>query len=145
MAKKTVSINASMNQTYQVQTSVGGKISYIDQPENAGGSNAGPTPLETLMFALAGCICHIARIVAHQRKINLHGMEVRVEGDLDTDFLMGKTKQGRAGFNSIRLFVKIDADLSSEQKQEFLDEVDSRCPVSESLLNATSVQVALEK
>ncbi|MEZ5578014.1 MAG: hypothetical protein R3F36_05055 [Candidatus Competibacteraceae bacterium] len=33
----------------------------------------------------------------------------------------------------------IDADMTREEKEEFLHEVDRRCPVSENLLNATPI------
>jgi putative redox protein len=108
-----------------------------------GGTDAGPTPLEYLFCALAGCIASIARIVAHQQRIQLRGMEVVVEGDLDVDSLLGKTRENRSGFVGVRVRAKIDADLSVEQKREFLKEVDERCPVSDNLRQLTPVVAEL--
>jgi uncharacterized OsmC-like protein len=39
--------------------------------------------------------------------------------------------------------VKVDADLSDEEKKEFLEEVDRRCPISDNLMNTTPVEVKL--
>ena len=50
---------------------------------HGGGADKGPTPLEYLFVALAGCIGSIGRIVATQRKLNVRGMEITVEGELD--------------------------------------------------------------
>lgn len=44
-----------------------------------------------------------------------------------------------AGFKRIALNASIDADLSEEQKREFLDTVYNRCPVHDNLLHPTLV------
>ena len=42
------------------------------------------------------------------------------------------------------LTVNLDADLTPEQKKEFLDEVERRCPVSENTSNTTPVHLVIE-
>ena len=79
------------------------------------------------------------RIVATQRKLNVRGMEITVEGELDGEVLMGKSTANRTGFQGLTLTVDVDADMTREEKEEFLHEVDRRCPVSENLLNATPI------
>lgn len=105
----------------------------IDQPKNSGGTDEGPNPLEIFLSSLPACLCAIGRIIAMQRRINLRGIEVEVEGDIDKDFLMGKTTEGRAGFTEIRSFVKIDADLTDEEKTAFLHEIEKRCPIADNM------------
>ena len=39
--------------------------------------------------------------------------------------------------------MKIDADMSSAEKGQFLRDIDARCPISENLQNATPVRVTL--
>ena len=39
--------------------------------------------------------------------------------------------------------MKIDADLTPAEKEKFLHEIDGRCPVSDTLKNATPVNVVL--
>jgi uncharacterized OsmC-like protein len=48
------------------------------------------------------------------------------------------------GFQTIRVKVSIDADMSREAKEKFIHEVDSRCPVSENLLNKTPMEFPVE-
>lgn len=136
---KKVEIRATMGAGMKIECRAGQHVVLIDQPKSGGGTDTGPTPLEYLFCALAGCIGSIGRIVAHQKKITLRGMEVTVAGELDTDTLLGKAKQNRAGFSGITVRVKIDADLTAEQKVEFLREVDERCPVSDNLRQVTRV------
>lgn len=143
MPKKTVSIESRLNEKFVIESDVRGHSLVIDQPANAGGTDTGITPLEMVLASLAGCIGTIGRIVAMQKRIALRGMNIRVEGDLDTDGLLGKPIEGRIGFEGITISVGVDADMSDEEKLAFIHEVDQRCPVSENLLNATPIDVKL--
>ena len=94
-------------------------------------------------MALGGCITAIGRIVAKQRKLNVRGIEVTVEGEIDTDGLLGKPSPHRVGFSAIVVHVRIDADMSVAEKEQFLHDVDARCPISDNLQNAAPVNVVL--
>lgn len=141
MPKKTVVVESRLNEKLLIESDIRGHKVIIDQPANAGGTDTGATPLELLFASLAGCIGTIGRIVAMQKRIDLKGMAIKVEGELDTDGLLGKPIDGRTGFEGITVTVDVDADMTDEEKDAFLHEVDRRCPVSENLLNATPVQV----
>jgi len=143
MPRKSVVVESRLSEKFVIESEIRGHKLVIDQPATAGGGDAGPTPLELLFASLAGCIGTIARLVAMQKRIELRGMHIRVEGPLDTDGLLGKPIEDRVGFEAITITVDIDADLSDEEKDRFIHEVDARCPVSENLLNATPVNVKL--
>jgi len=136
---KTVKINADWKGAMQVDVAARGHTIVIDQPESMGGKDAGANPLEIFLAALGGCMGTIAAIVAKQERIELRGFSIEIEGDIDVDFLMGKTKEGRAGFTEIRAIAKIDADLSDEEKKEFFEIVDSRCPISDNMIYQTKL------
>ncbi|MCK9449524.1 MAG: OsmC family protein [Bacteroidales bacterium] len=112
----------------------------IDQPKAAGGTNQGPNPLEIFLSSLAACICTLGRIIATQKKLNVRAVDVEVEGDIDKDFLMGFTTEGRAGFTEIRTFVTIDADLTQAEKEDLLHEIERRCPIADNLALETSLK-----
>jgi len=139
MPAKTVSVTATMGEKFKIESRIRDHHVVIDQPKQAGGEDAGPTPLEFVFFSLAGCIGSIGRIIAHQKKINLRGMQITVEGSLNTDVLLGKSQEHRVGFESVKVTAKIDADMSLDEKKQFLAEIESRCPVSDNLSNATPV------
>lgn len=143
MSMKTVAVESRLGEKFVIETNIRGHQVVIDQPVNAAGTDAGPTPLELVLVSLAGCIGTIGRIVAMQQRIALRGMEIKVEGDIDTDGLLGKPIEGRIGFESITISVDVDADMTDEEKEAFIHEVDRRCPVSENLLNATPIHVKL--
>lgn len=64
---------------------------------------------------------------------------MKVEGDLDTMVLMGKNTDDRAGFQEIRVVVDVDADMSREEKEKFVQDVELRCPVTDNIKHGSSV------
>jgi uncharacterized OsmC-like protein len=142
-ALKKFQIQAKMGEKFTIESTLGNHVVYVDQAQAAGGDDKGPTPLELLFLSLASCIMTVGRIIARQKRITLRAMEVSVDGDVDMEVLLGKSKANRAGFGGIRVVVKIDADLSPEEKKAFLAELEERCPVSDNLKNATPVSVEL--
>jgi len=140
---KTVKVTAVGPENWLITTKAGIHTALVDQPESLGGNNQGPSPLDYVFISLAGCLITIGKIVAGQRHIDLRGMEVEISGDLNLDVLRGKEQNERAGFQNIIAIVKIDADMSEAEKNEFLEEVDRRCPISDNLMNTTPIQVKL--
>lgn len=138
----TMKVGASMEGTFKTNIDCSHPF-VIDQPKAAGGDDLGPNPLEVFLSTLPACICAIGRIIARQNRIDLRGIEARIEGDIDKDFLMGKTTEGRAGFTAIRSFVKIDADMSDEEKSEFVGEIQKRCPIYDNMANSSTLKAQL--
>ena len=136
---KTIAVNAQMGSGFSIQASINGHELAVDQPESARGSNLGPTPLETFLFAVAGCVGTLGRIIAMQRKLDLRGMQIQAAGDYNPAGLLGKASDDRVGFQQIRISATIDADWSDEEKAAFLDEVCHRCPLHDNISLETDV------
>ncbi|MGM0377996.1 MAG: OsmC family protein [Bacteroidota bacterium] len=113
----------------------------IDEPQNLGGTNAGPNPVEYILAGYAGCINVMGHIIAKEQGIELNGLEIQVEGDLDPDKLFGKPTDARAGYQEIRLKVKPETSASREQLDRWIEEVEARCPVNDNLANSTPIKV----
>ena len=137
--KKTIKVDTIWKGAMRVDSMAGDHMVIIDQPKTMGGKNEGANQMEVFLFALGGCMGTVAAIIANQERINLRKFDVQIQGDMDTDFLLGQTKEGRAGFTEIRVVVDIDADMTDEEKQKFLEKVDFRCPISDNMLNQTKV------
>ncbi len=140
MASMTIKVSALMKDKFRTEIQCSNPF-VIDQPVAAGGNNEGPNPLEVFLSTLPACICAIGRIIANQRKIKLNKIEVKTEGDIDKDFLLGITKEGRAGFTEIRNYVTIDADMTEEEKEAFLHDIESRCPIADNMANTSKLIV----
>jgi putative redox protein len=72
-------------------------------------------------------------------------IEVHIEGEVDTDVFMGKNREARAGFSGIRVLTKIDADMSQEEKEAFVRDIDARCPISDNIHNLTPIKFIVEQ
>ena len=112
MPVKTIRVSGSLDHAFAVSVAAGDHVVRMDQPRHAAGQDLGPTPLELVLAALAGCFGTIGRIVAHQRKFELRGMHFEIEGDYDPDGLLGRRDDVRPGFQALRMKVDLDADLS---------------------------------
>jgi len=144
MATKLVSVDAVQVDGFKIETKSRQHIAIVDQPIAGGGTDLGPTPLEYLFISLAGCVVTIGHIIAKQRRLPVRKIEVHVEGELDTDVFMGKNTAVRAGFSGIHVHTKIDADMSQEEKEAFLRDVDARCPISDNIHNLTPIKFTVE-
>jgi uncharacterized OsmC-like protein len=143
MPVKKIQVEVVQGPSFKTECRAGKHLIVIDQPANAGGTDEGPTPLDVQLMALGGCIAAIGRIVAMQRHLNVHGIKVSLEGELDMDGLLGKPTQHRAGLSAIKAKVAFDADLSREEKTALLHDIDKRCPISDNLSNITPVNIEL--
>ncbi len=144
MAMKTLRATGHMGAGMTIEIMCGEHKVYMDQPKNAGGADLGPAPPELILAAYAGCVGSIGRIIAFQEKITLRGMTFAVEADYDPDCLLGRETTARAGFQEVRLHVKIDADLDDQAKHEFLEKIEKRCPIADNLINPTKLVAVLD-
>lgn len=144
MAIKKVEVTATQTDGYTIETRSRNHVSIVDQPPVMGGKDLGPTPLEYLFVSLAGCIITIGHIMARQQNLPIRNISVRVDGDLDTDVLMGKSTAVRAGFSKIKVITTIDADMSMQEKEKFLRAVDARCPISDNIASLTPIEIIAE-
>jgi putative redox protein len=142
---KHVTVDSKQLNGFTIEAQTRNHKVIIDQPEAGGGQNCGPNPLEYLFFSLAGCIITIGHIIAKQRRLPLRNIQVRVEGDIDTDVLMGKSNAERAGFTGIRVITSIDADMTQAEKEQFLRDIDARCPISDNIHNVSSIELVVEE
>ena len=140
---KTVKVSAKGLEGFLIETKAGTHTAFVDQPPAMGGTDKGPTPLDYVFISLAGCLVTIAKIVANQKKIVLRNVEVEVEGELNLEVLRGQDDTDRAGFKSFKVNMKVDADLTKEEKEKFIEEVDRRCPISDNLMNTTPLEITL--
>jgi len=143
MPAKKVLVEVRQGAGFKTECVAGPHTVVVDQPAAAGGTDEGPTPLDYQLISLGGCITAIGRIIANQRHLPVRSIRVSVEGELNTDRLLGKAAQDRIGFSSIKAVVEIDADLSREEKARLLQEIDGRCPISDNLKNPTPVAIVL--
>ena len=116
----------------------------MDEPPVLLGNNAGSNPVEYLLVALSGCIT--TSIVAHAsaKGITINGVESRYEGDIDLRGFLGLSEDVPVGYQEIRVFFKIDADVSDEQKEEMVQMGLKYSPVFNTISKSAPVAVHLD-
>ncbi len=132
---------SSENPTKVVVETPGGFKMTVDEPENLGGTNDGPNPVEYVLAALSGCLNVVGHMVAKEMDINLKGLSFKVSGELDAARFMGKSEEVRAGYQEINVEIEADCDADEEVLEEWLETVEGRCPVSDNLANTTPVNI----
>ena len=145
MSKKTVVVEARLGAGFAIESRIGKHILRLDQPEAAGGTDTGPNPLQYFLLSLGGCIAALARIISNQKGLSFHALTLKIQGELDTDALLGRSKDKRAGFTAIEVYAGVEADMSLEEKKSFLAEVEARCPILDNVSRATPVSLCLQQ
>ena len=117
----------------------------MDEPPVLLGNNEGRNPVEYLLVALSGCIT--TSIVAHAsaKGFEIKGVESRYEGDIDLRGFLGLSEEVPVGYQEIRVFFKIDADVSDEQKEEMIRMGQKYSPVYNTITKSAPVSVHLDK
>ena len=106
----------------------------VDQPESAGGSDAGPMPLELLGAALGTCIAYYLQQFMHPRGLPYERMRVEVEQRKGT-------KPSRIATFVVKVVLP---DSMSRTTVEILERVARSCPAHGTLTHAAEVIVAIE-
>ena len=95
----------------------------VDEPEDVGGGNAGPSPTELLAASLASCAAATIEMYADRKQWELGQVEVSVDwGGEDTT-------SGTPGFD---VKIRIPAELTDEQRERLLV-IAGKCPVHRAL------------
>ncbi|MDI9469063.1 MAG: OsmC family protein [Bacillota bacterium] len=135
MAKQTFSAVTEIVQGLQVSCRSRSFEMIIDEPEGLGGSDTGMSPVEALLNALGACKCIVVQSFAPKFRIRLKSVRVEVEGVLDPAGFMGRDPEAKIGFSEIRSHFHIDADNTPDEIARFVDFVEARCPVQDTLTN----------
>jgi putative redox protein len=93
-----------------------------DEPEEAGGDDAGPSPQELLAASLASCTAITMEMYAARKGWNVHGMEV--------DCRYSPAERGSP--TRFELVMRMPAHLSEEQVER-LQVIAAKCPVHRTL------------
>ena len=102
-----------------------------------------PTPVETVLAALAGCLTAGVAAVAQNRGIQLNKVTAVVEGKHNILGILGGDPEVRNGFNEIDVKFDIDADATPEEIASLLAQSQKRSAVFDALTNPTTVNVSV--
>jgi len=105
------------------------------EPTAAGGADAGPTPYEILLGALAACITITLRLYADHKRIPLEEVRVELEYDrVHADDCVDCDERADGWIERIRSNVTLRGTFDEPQRKR-LAQVAQRCPVHKTLAN----------
>lgn len=116
----------------------------VYEPEDMGGANEGPNPLEYLLAGQAGCLNVTATQVAADMGIALESLEIEIEGDFDVAAFQTEKPDERTAVQNIEVTLEAETDVDNETLQEWAERVEERCPVSDNIKNETGVGLTIE-
>lgn len=105
------------------------------------GHNEGANPVEFLLHALAGCVTTTFVIHAMARGITISELSTKLEGELDLQGLLGLNETIPAGYEQIRVDMKVKADCSDEELDDLLAFAQQHSPVCNTVCRPVPVKV----
>jgi len=124
-----VTARRSQGYTHDVEIQ-GGHRMVIDEPEESGGANQGPSPTRTLAGALAACTAITMEMYAGRKGWELGEVEVEVEMEY------GQSSVPR----SFVVILRLPKGLTEEQVER-LKLIAGKCPVHRALSHETEVSI----
>ncbi len=143
MADLRFSINAHSETPARTMVKARNFQIIVDEPEALGGTDQAANPVEYVLAAFAGCLNVMGHIIAKEMNFELRGLEINIEGNLNPARLFGKSDVERAGYKEIVIELKPDCDADQATLDKWVHAVESRCPVSDNLQQATPVKVVV--
>jgi len=113
----------------------------VDHPKVLVGQDQGPTPVEYLLHALAGCLTAGIGNIAAARGVTLDSVESVVEGDIDLRGILGLSDEVRNGFEQVRVRFTISGDAPEETLREIVERSRARSAVFDIITNGIPVNI----
>ena len=139
-ANLTFEASSTLEKGFQAQVNARDFQFWADEPEDFGGTNRGPNPIEYVLGALAACQEIAIKTHASKLGIELESVEVKAEGDIDLHGFLNLSEE-RPGFKGVSYHTTIQSKEEDTGKLRKLKElVNKSCPVLDIIQNETPVR-----
>jgi uncharacterized OsmC-like protein len=116
----------------------------VDHPTVLVGTDQGPTPVEWLLHALAGCLTAGIGNIAAARGIELTEVTSTVEGDIDLNGILGLNDQVRNGFQQVRVSFNLKGNAPPEKLRQLVEQSKARSAVFDIITNGVPVAIDVD-
>ncbi len=113
----------------------------IDEPPELGGADEAANPVGYLLASYAGCLNVVGHLVAKEQGLEIGGLSIDIEGELDPGKFLGLSQKDRAGYQALTARLRPHNQIPKRKLDAWLREVASRCPVSDNLSSETPVEL----
>jgi uncharacterized OsmC-like protein len=114
-----------------------------DHPTQLVGSDKGPTPVEFLLVALAGCITAGIGNIAAARGVDLTSVRSVVEGNIDLNGVLGLDSDVRNGYQGVTARFEIEGGAGTDELRKIVERSVARSAVFDVLTNGIPVSIEI--
>ena len=135
--RETVRVTETGEGGYANFAQTGDHIVRIDEPVSLGGLDSGPTPVELLNAALAGCTSITLRMYLNRKGWPVQSIQVEVSHSKSGE-------KDATGWNTsiFERTLKVEGDLTPEQRSKLID-IANKCPVHSVLSHSSKIETRL--
>jgi putative redox protein len=129
-----VKVTARRREGYAHSLTVGHHTLIADEPEERGGADSGPTPMQLLALSLASCAAITLEIYADRKGWDVGRLEIEVDYELGESQLATRYD----------VVLKLPEDLSDDQVER-LRAIAAKCPVHRALIGAVEISDRVDR
>lgn len=115
-----------------------------DEPEWLGGRDRAMAASEALLGAIGGCIATGFAANAALREVEIHELEIKVEGEMDIPSFLG-LGDGDSGYEEIRVEIYVDCEADGELLEEIAFRAVDLSPVVNTIRQPVDLDHAVEE
>jgi len=112
-----------------------------DHPAVLCGADAGPTPVEWVLHAIASCLMSGIGNIAAARGIRLTKVEATLTGDIDLRGILGLSDKVRNGYERLNIAFDIEGDAPREKLEQVAMQAKARSAVYDIITNGIPVDI----
>ena len=112
-----------------------------DHPAVLCGADAGPTPVEWVLHAIATCLMSGIGNIAAARGIRLSKVEATLTGDIDLRGILGLSDKVRNGYERLKISFDIEGDAPREKLEQVVMQAKVRSAVYDIITNGIPVDI----
>lgn len=131
----TLVAEAEQLKNLHIRTKVNGFEIECDEPEELGGTNNAPNPVQLLLASLANCLEISALLYSTFAKLAINSLKVKIEATYDKRSVLADKQAPLPGFYNYKVTWYIDTEENIRKIERVLKKVEKNCAVRGSLEN----------
>jgi uncharacterized OsmC-like protein len=136
-------VRAVLGEATTVEVVAGRRRFVVDEPERAGGHDAGPNPVDLALAALGSCTAITYRYWSELLGVPLDALEIEVRADGDVRALIGMADDVSPA-PDLAMSVRVSGPATVGEYARLHAAVESHCPVLALLRGGAGVRTTLQ-